>query len=166
MRRALLTVIALSLIVHAGQARDGAEAIATMNLVDLNGQTWTAERLRGRVTLVDFWATWCAPCLTELPYLKDARARYASDEFEILGISYDVSDKRTFVSWINRQRITWPQVFDGRGRRGPLARHFGVIAVPTSFLVAPDGEVVAMNLRGNRLLAAIDTQVAALRAQR
>jgi thiol-disulfide isomerase/thioredoxin len=169
MRHCLVAVV-LVVVVAAGslaRANDVAvRAIATMRLVDLDGTAWTQDRLRGRVTLIDFWATWCAPCLTELPYLKQARARYARNEFEVIGVSFDVSDRRTLTSWLNRHGVTWPQVFDGRGRTGPAARHFAVIAVPTSFLVGADGTVVAMNLRGERLLAAIDAQVTRLRATR
>jgi thiol-disulfide isomerase/thioredoxin len=137
-----------------------------MRAVDLQGTTWTAGQLRGRVTLIDFWATWCAPCLTELPYLKQARANYSRDEFEVLGVSFDVSDRRTLQSWLNRQGVMWPQVFDGRGRQGPLARHFGVSAVPTSLLVDADGTLAGINLRGKRLLTAIDAEVRELRASR
>jgi thiol-disulfide isomerase/thioredoxin len=138
------------------------DAIARMQLVDMDGERWTADRLRGRVTLLDFWATWCAPCLADLPYVKQAIARYGDDGFAVLGISLDVSDRRTFISWTNRHGVTWPQVFDGRGRQGPVPRHFRVSAVPTSFLVGPDARIVGMNLRGDRLIAAVGTQVARL----
>jgi thiol-disulfide isomerase/thioredoxin len=162
--------LVLTLVMAAGSVGGAfdrtAAAIEAMRLVDLDGAVWTAESLRGRVTLIDFWATWCAPCLTELPYLKRARARYGRDELEVLGVSFDVSDRRALVSWLNRHAVTWPQVFDGRGRTGPAARHFGVSAVPTSFLVSAEGEVVSMNLRGDRLLAAIDVQVGELRRRR
>ena len=131
-----------------------------VRIVDMRGTVWSAGQFRGRVTLIEFWATWCAPCLTELPVLKQARARYARDDFEILGVSFDVIDRRTFVSWINRQGVTWPQAFDGRGRHGDAARQLRVVAVPTSYLVDRHGRVVAMNLRGERLLQAIERLVA------
>jgi thiol-disulfide isomerase/thioredoxin len=159
MARWLSVVAVLAVGAAATSASTATDALATMRLVDIDGRTWTAERLRGRVTLIDFWATWCAPCLTELPYLKRARARYTREEFEILGVSFDVSDRRTLVSWMNRHAVVWPQVFDGRGRSGPVGRHFGVIGVPTSFLVDAGGTVIATNLRGERLLRAIDAAV-------
>jgi thiol-disulfide isomerase/thioredoxin len=168
MRGLTLLGVALTalLLMPAASARTIDDALATMRVADLDGTAWSAERLRGRVTLIDFWATWCAPCLTELTYLKQAHTRYSRQEFEILGISFDVSDRRTLQSWLNRQGVNWPQAFDGRGRLGPMARHFGVSAVPTSFLVGADGHLVGMNLRGTRLLAAIETEVAELRASR
>jgi thiol-disulfide isomerase/thioredoxin len=162
----VITLVAVLALGPGTWANSAADAIATMRVVDLDGRAWTADSLRGRVTLIDFWATWCAPCLTELPYLKQARARYSTDEFEVLGVSFDVSDRRTLTSWLNRQGVIWPQVFDGRGRNGPAARHFGVIGVPTSFLIGADGSVAATNLRGQRLLTAIEAEVRALRAAR
>jgi len=165
--RGLAVVVVLFMaLVATTSGRTVEEAIATLRAVDLEGRTWSADRLRGRVTLIDFWATWCAPCLTELPYLKQARATYPREEFEILGVSFDVSDRRALQSWLNRQGVDWPQVFDGRGRLGLVARHFGIIAVPTSFLIGADGQVAGTNLRGKQLLNRIEKEVRELRASR
>jgi thiol-disulfide isomerase/thioredoxin len=165
--RALVLVVALLLSGWPVRAHErAADAVRALDVTDLDGTHWRPSRLRGRVTLIDFWATWCAPCLTDLPLLKQTRARYSRDEFEVLGVSFDVSDRRTFISWMNRQGIEWPQVFDSRGARGVAARLFGVHAVPATFLIGADGEVVATNLRGTRLMTAIDEQVRLLRASR
>lgn len=137
-----------------------------VRLIDLEGRAWNAEQLRGRVTVIDFWATWCPPCLAEIPYLKQARARFAPDEFQIIGVSLDVIDRRGLVSWLNRQNITWPQVFDGRGRQGPSARMFGVTALPTTFLIDEHGRIIGTHLRGGRLLDAIEERVDELRERR
>jgi thiol-disulfide isomerase/thioredoxin len=161
--RAVCAAACLALSASASAQSPAEGALARLRLIDLDGHEWTAERLRGRVTLIDFWATWCAPCLEELPYVKQARARYSREEFDVLGVSFDVTDRRAFVSWLNRHRVTWPQIFDGRGRRGEAARHFNVAAVPSSFLVDASGRIVARNLRGQRLLAAIDAHVDAVR---
>ena len=144
----------------------GTDMLAGLRLVDLEGREWTADRLSGRVTLIDFWATWCAPCLEELPFLKRAHAQFSRDELEIIGVSFDRTDRRTFVSWLNRQGVAWPQVFDGRGRHTEVARRFGVTAVPMSFLLNAEGEIVARNLRGERLLHAIADEVHRLHQRR
>lgn len=160
MVRAAMAAVLFALVIGSAVAgSDAPRSVDNVRLVDLDGRVWDAERLRGRVTLIDFWATWCAPCLTELPYLKEARRRFNGDGFEILGVSFDFGDRRTFVSWLNRQSVDWPQVFDGRGFRTPAARQFGVTAVPASFLVDAKGRIVARNLRGERLLAAIEAVV-------
>jgi hypothetical protein len=98
--------------------------------------------------------------------LKQARARFAPDAFQIIGVSLDVIDRRGLVSWLNRQNITWPQVFDGRGRQGQSARMFGVTALPTTFLLDEDARIVAVDLRGTALLDAIEERVDELRRRR
>ena len=126
---------------------------------DLDGLRWTADSVRGRVLLLDFWATWCAPCLAELPRLKALRGRYDRTEFEILGISLDAVDRRTFVSWLNRQRVDWPQVHERSGYDAGLPRLFGVDRLPRTVLLDRDGRVAAIDLRGEALARAVDALV-------
>jgi thiol-disulfide isomerase/thioredoxin len=135
------------------ETRDLQRAVDGLHVVDLEGKRWTAADLEGRVVLIDFWATWCAPCLVQIPELKRLRARYG-DRFEVLAISLDSRSRRDLVAWLNRQDIVWPQVHDGRAFSSPAARPFGVAALPASLLVV-DGRIVAANLRGERLAHAI-----------
>lgn len=129
-------------------------AIDALDVVDLHGKRWTAADLRGRVVLVDFWATWCAPCLTQIPELKRLRAKYG-DRFEVLAISLDSRTRRDLVSWLNQRDVDWPQVHDGRAFSSPSAQRFGVAALPASILVV-NGQIAAYNLRGGELEQAID----------
>ena len=131
------------------------EAFATFDVRDMDHRRWTTARLRGRVVLLDFWATWCAPCLADLPWYRQIVERFDA-RVQVIGISLDVTDRRTLAAWLNRQRVDWPQVWDARGYDSPLAEQFGVTALPTSILVGPDGRVVAVNLRAERLVAAIE----------
>ncbi len=130
--------------------------LPAFSATDLDGQRWTAADLRGRVVLLDFWATWCAPCLAELPRLKTLRARHSRADFEILGISLDVTSRRSFVSWLNRNRIDWPQVHERAGYAANLPRLFGVDRLPRTLVIARDGTIAATDLRGERLAAVID----------
>lgn len=134
-------------------APDLQKAVDRLDVADLEGRRWTAASLRGRVVLIDFWATWCAPCLAQLPELARLRDRYG-ERFEILAISLDGRQRRDVVAWLKRQGISWPQVHDGRGFSSPAARSFGVRALPASVLVA-DGAVVGANLRGDALEDAV-----------
>ncbi len=144
---------------------DAASApLPAFSATDLDGQRWTAADLRGRVVLLDFWATWCAPCLAELPRLKTLRARHSRADFEILGISLDVKSRRSFVSWLNRNRIDWPQVHERAGYAANLPRLFGVDRLPRTLVIARDGTIAATDLRGERLAAKIDALVADTRA--
>lgn len=133
-------------------------AFALLDARDLQGTRWTAASLRGRIVVLDFWATWCAPCLAELPWLRRIQARHG-DRVVVLGVNLDVSDRRTLTGWLRRQGVEWPQLHDGRGYNGDLARQFEVTSLPTSVLIDREGRVQALNLRGERLIAAIDALV-------
>jgi len=137
-----------------------AAAIRRLDAVDLSGRRWTVADLRGRVVLLDFWATWCAPCLADLPHLQALRARHARDRFEILGVSLDVTSRRAFVSWLNRHRIQWPQVHERSGYAGGVPRQFGIHRLPRTIVISADGVPVALDVRGEQLVALIDDLVA------
>jgi thiol-disulfide isomerase/thioredoxin len=121
----------------------------------IDGQSLEFEQLRGRVVLLDFWATWCAPCLAEMPRLKRLYAAYPREDFMLVGISLDGSDRRMFTSWLRRNRIGWPQVQDARGYNGDLARRFAVETLPVTLLFDRDGRLAHRDLRGPRLESAI-----------
>ncbi len=127
---------------------------------DLEGRLWTSSELAGRVVLLDFWATWCAPCLAEIPTLRQAGERFGERGFLVLGVSMDRADRRELESFLHRQAIDWPQVHDGRGVDGPLARRFRVTTVPRTFLVDRAGRVVGVDLKGEVLLAALPALLA------
>jgi thiol-disulfide isomerase/thioredoxin len=134
---------------------------ATLRLVDIDGRPWTAADLRGRVVLVDFWATWCAPCLADLPRLQRLHARYGRTDLTILGVSVDRSAAREFRSWLQRQGIAWPQVRESGGFDGPLARMLGVQAVPSTFVYDRHGRLEAARLSGAALEARVTQLVEA-----
>lgn len=132
-------------------------AVDALEVVDLQGRRWTAADLRDRIVLIDFWATWCAPCLAQIPELKRLRDRHGR-RFEVLAISLDARSRRDLIAWLNRQGITWPQVHDGRAFSSPVARGFRVKAVPASVLVV-DGRIAALNLRGDALQKTVERLV-------
>lgn len=132
-------------------ARDAVQrAIDAFEAVDLNGRPLSTRDLRGRVVVLDFWATWCAPCLAELPRLQRAHARYG-DRLVIVGISLDVVSRATLTGWLRRHRVEWPQVYDGRGWSSPVVGAFGIEAIPSSLLVDSSGRLVGVNVTGERL---------------
>ena len=156
MRRALvlwLTLAALAAVV--GSADPGSSIWESFEARDLEGRSWTAAELDGRVVLLDFWATWCAPCLAEIPTLREATERYGERGFLVLGVALDRGGRRELESFLRRQGIDWPQIHDGRGLDGPLARRFGVRAVPRTLLVDGAGRVVGVDLKGDVLLTAL-----------
>ena len=107
----------------------------------LDGEDIDLEKLRGKVVLVQFWATWCGPCMAEMPHVLDAYAKLHEKGFEILGISLD-DDEKEVRAVLKKKKITWPQSFDGKGWESPLARRFGIDAIPALWLVDKKGMVV------------------------
>ena len=138
-------------------------AFASFDASDLGGRRWRPADLAGRVVLLDFWATWCAPCLADVPFLRQARARFPPDRFTIIGVSLDTADRRTLTAWLNRQRVDWPQIWDDRGYDGLLARRFRVDSLPRSVLFDANGRAVAVNLRAERLLITLNQLIPGVR---
>jgi thiol-disulfide isomerase/thioredoxin len=124
----------------------------------LDGRTLKTDDLRGRVVLVDVWATWCAPCLAEMPTLKRLDTLHG-DALRIVGVNVDSMPRRDLRQWLVRRDITWPQLFDGRGLRGPLATQLKIEFLPRSFLFDPAGRLVATDLRGEALVRAVALEV-------
>jgi thiol-disulfide isomerase/thioredoxin len=140
------------------QSKDAAamvRALLTLEAADLDGRTWTHADLRGRITLVDFWATWCAPCRREMPFLKRARDLYG-DEFQILGVSLDKFSRDELRDWMALYGVDWPQLHARRGFDDSLAVAFGVDRLPLNILLDTSGRLRAVNVRGERLFDEIE----------
>ena len=131
----------------------------SLPVIDIDGRRWGRSDLEGKVVLVDFWATWCAPCLAELPHMKNAYRSHHEAGFEILAVSVDQTDKRTLRRWIRTQEVSWIQLHDNRGLAGELPRSFGVEYVPRSFLFDRQGRLVATDLQGKAFEAAVGALV-------
>ena len=105
---------------------------------------------KGKVVLIDFWATWCGPCKAEMPNVIKAYNEHKAAGFEIIGISLD-KDKAKCEAYTQEQGMTWPQYFDGKGWSNLIAKRYGVNSIPATFLLDRKGVVRALSLRGSRL---------------
>jgi thiol-disulfide isomerase/thioredoxin len=114
----------------------------------VDGTAIDLNQLRGKVVLIDFWATWCGPCMRELPQVREAYEKLHSRGFEIVGISFD-KDREKLVAVTAQEKMTWPQYFDGKGWENDFGRRFGIRSIPTMWLVNKKGMVVDTEAREN-----------------
>ncbi len=130
-------------------------AFPDFSVKDLNGHPISVAALKGKVVLVDFWATWCPPCRAELPNVIATYQKYHGQGFEIIGVSLD-SDRDKLDAFLKQQDgMTWAQFFDGQGWSNALAVKYGVESIPFTVLIGPDGKVINTDLRGEDLVAAV-----------
>ena len=106
-------------------------------LTTLDGQRITMDGLQGKVVLIDFWATWCGPCLAALPHIRDIARKFAGQPLAVLSVSMD-SDDAKWKDFVSKNGMTWLQYRDGRFT-GPMATRFGVTAIPFTFSIDADG---------------------------
>lgn len=123
---------------------------------DLDGKPLSVSNYKGKIVLIDFWATWCGPCVYELPNVIKAYGKYHDKGFEIIGISLDDSEPK-LRSFLKDKNMNWSQYFDGSRWKNKLAQKYGVQAIPATFLLDGEGKIIARDLRGEKLDEALAT---------
>jgi thiol-disulfide isomerase/thioredoxin len=120
---------------------------------DLAGKTVRLGALQGKYVLVDFWATWCAPCIAELPRLQEAYRKYHAVGFEIVAVSLDET-RSAVVDFVKVRKLPWPQVHNATAG-ADLVEAFGVSSIPAAYLIDPEGKIIRLDLRGPALGATL-----------
>ena len=113
----------------------------------VDGREVDLSKMRGKVVLIDFWATWCGPCVAELPNVLKAYKELHPKGFEIVGISLD-SDKAKLESFVKDKGMEWPQFFDGKGWKNEIATTYDIHSIPAMWLVDQKGMVIDTAARG------------------
>ncbi len=131
------------------------DGLDTFDGTDLSGRRWNAASFAGKVTLIDFWATWCMPCVAEIPTVRQAWTSFHESGLQILGVSLDMENRKSFEAWLRSNEVSWPQLWDGKGFETPLVRKFRINSIPFTVLVGPDGRVADVDLRGDQLVSRI-----------
>lgn len=152
-----LFLLPLFFISNSSQAQKVGTIASDITLTSPSGKQISLSSLRGKVVLVDFWASWCGPCRSENPNIVKCYKKYKSkkcakgDGFEVFSISLDVKKER-WLNAISADNLSWASHgCDFGGWNGGVVKKYGVHQIPTSFIIDKNGKILAVNLRGEDL---------------
>lgn len=125
---------------------------------DMMGQQLSLSDFKGKVVLIDFWATWCVHCCAEIPNVVATFQKYHDQGFEVIGVSLD-SDRKKLLDYTQKNGMTWQEYFDGKSQplENKLASRYGIAdsGIPMDFLLNGNGKIIGKNLRGEALRKAV-----------
>jgi len=154
MKKIIPVIILLSLAIHSNAQQEVANIAdprLQIMLPTVKGDSITLASQKGKVILLDFWASWCMPCRAANKRLVKLYAKYQPQGFEIFSVSLD-EEKKDWEKAIAKDKITWLQVNDPRGSwKAKTAADWNISVLPTSFLINKKGDVVAIDLDGKEL---------------
>ena len=127
----------------------------------LDDKTVSLDDYKGKVVLLDFWATWCPPCRAELPNVIANYKKYRAQGFDVVSVSLDQPEREGFLRrFVAANEMTWPQLYDRSYFQGPNAKAYSIKALPVALLIGKDGKIAALSPRGDDLEPAIQAALA------
>ncbi len=124
--------------------------VPDFSATDLDGKLISLQQYRGKVVLLDFWAVWWGPCLTEIPNVKRVYDTYKDQGFDIIGVSLDTDETR-LRNYLKKNNISWRQIFSGQKWNSPLAQKYRIRSIPAPWLIDRDGTLISREARGVKL---------------
>ncbi|MDD3625971.1 MAG: TlpA disulfide reductase family protein [bacterium] len=131
------------------------EPIIEYTAKDTEGKDFSFNEYKGKVLLLDFWASWCGPCVGEMPNVIGVYEKYHSQGFEIVGVSLD-SKLESMNKFIAENKMPWRQIADGKGWDAAFAKYYNIRSIPATFLIDKKGIIRYMNLRREDLGTAVE----------
>jgi thiol-disulfide isomerase/thioredoxin len=127
----------------------------------VTGSNISVQKLKGKVVVIDFWATWCGPCVAEMPHMKELYAKYRDKGVEFIGVSLDQPKAEggleNLTTFVEKNGITWPQYYQGNSWKSGFSSSWGINLIPRVFVVDPEGKLHSVEARGK-----LDTMIPAL----
>ncbi|ROI05837.1 TlpA family protein disulfide reductase [Chryseobacterium sp. G0240] len=153
-RFTIVFLVFISGFIFAQNSSEIGQKAPEINLSRADGSPFVLSSLKGKLVLIDFWATWCAPCVNEQPELKKLYDQFSeqvkNNTFEIVGVSLDRS-KESWQKAIDRFAIDWIQISDLKFWKSPVAKAYGIEELPFNLIIDGNGTIIAKNLHDKEL---------------